>query len=369
MARLGAGIRKRNDGTLEKRITIDGKRYSIYGKTTKEIATKEQEVRNRAEQGLYKANMNITLDKYFNEWLERKKKEIKGNTIRRYRSIYDNQISACLGSKKVCKIERRDVLALQKSLSEKQTISYTNEVVNTLKIVLNGAIQDEIILRNPANVKALKDTEEKARDNIHRALTEIEQKAFMQELREDYYYEFIALMLCSGMRFGEVGALTWQDVDYKNNVIHVTKTLTMGDNNKMVVGDSPKTKAGTRDIPLTDTIKGILMAQKGKLGNIAPIGNTNVFLSVYGHLVRHQSIERAIKQTLNRLEEKGVHIEHFTSHALRDTFATRYIEQGGTPQTLKTILGHSSLAMTMDLYAHVLPNTKQSEMDKLHIAI
>ncbi|MCI8889082.1 MAG: tyrosine-type recombinase/integrase, partial [Hungatella sp.] len=60
---------------------------------------------------------------------------------------------------------------------------------------------------------------------------------------------------------------------------------------------------------------------------------------------------------------------HFTAHALRDTFATRFIEQGGNPQTLKTILGHSSLAMTMDLYSHVLPNTKQQEMDNLKIVL
>ena len=49
--------------------------------------------------------------------------------------------------------------------------------------------------------------------------------------------------------------------------------------------------------------------------------------------------------------------------------ATRYIEQGGNPQTLKTILGHTSLAMTMDLYSHVLPNTKQKEMDNLKIVL
>lgn len=60
-------------------------------------------------------------------------------------------------------------------------------------------------------------------------------------------------------------------------------------------------------------------------------------------------------------------MEHFTAHALRDTFATRYIEQGGNPQTLKTILGHSSLSMTMDLYSHVLPDTKQKEMNQLKI--
>ena len=62
-------------------------------------------------------------------------------------------------------------------------------------------------------------------------------------------------------------------------------------------------------------------------------------------------------------------IAPFTSHALRDTFATRCIEQGGNPQTLKTILGHSSYSVTMDLYSQVLPNTRKEEMEKIRIEI
>lgn len=85
--------------------------------------------------------------------------------------------------------------------------------------------------------------------------------------------------------------------------------------------------------------------------------------------MHNHAVNRAISDAIARLEEKGKTIEHFTAHALRDTFATRYIEQGGNPQTLKTILGHTSLAMTMDLYSHVLPNTKQKEMDSLKIVL
>lgn len=73
---------------------------------------------------------------------------------------------------------------------------------------------------------------------------------------------------------------------------------------------------------------------------------------------------------LEKIElSQKIKIEHFTSHALRATFATRAIEQGMTPQTLKTIMGHSSYKMTMDLYAHVLPNTKQEEMKKIEFVV
>ncbi|MCI8927968.1 MAG: site-specific integrase [Lachnospiraceae bacterium] len=94
-----------------------------------------------------------------------------------------------------------------------------------------------------------------------------------------------------------------------------------------------------------------------------------LFVSVGGKIIDNDAVNRAISRALSGLEKNGITIEHFTAHALRDTFATRYIEQGGSPQTLKTILRHSSLAMTMDLYSHVLPNTRQKEMDNLKIVL
>ena len=92
-----------------------------------------------------------------------------------------------------------------------------------------------------------------------------------------------------------------------------------------------------------------------------------IFCSVYGHMIQCGAIYCAIVKAIKKMEANGFEIEHFSVHALRDTFATRYIEAGGSPQTLKTILGHSSLKMTMDLYAHVLPNTKAEEMNRISI--
>lgn len=211
---------------------------------------------------------------------------------------------------------------------------------------------------------------EHASDTYHRALTEEEQKQFMQEVKTEWHYELIALLLCTGLRIGEATALTWQDVDYNNNVLHITKTVSRTEEGKYTIG-MPKSKAGIRDIPLNEGIKNILNSQKEKqqkmYGNIIGMSQP-VFEKIYGGTVYNAPVNRAITDTLNRLEAKGKHIEHFSAHALRDTFVTRYIEQGGSPQVLKTILGHSSLAMTMDLYSHVMPNTKQQEMNNVKIA-
>ncbi len=368
MARLGAGTRKRADGTLEKRFTIDGKRYSIYGKNTKEISQKEQEIRKKIEAGIYTDNRNLTLDQYFAEWLTGKRNGTKGNTLKTYRSYYYKHISPQIGGRKVQQLERREILNMQRDISERLAATTCNGVMRTLKVVLNDAVHDDIILKSPADgIKALKETD-KATETYHRALSEQEQKDFMQEMAKDYYYEFVLLLLCTGMRIGEAAALAWSDIDYRQNVIHVTKTVTFNENGTMAIG-SPKSEAGKRDIPLNDTIKGVLSDQRKKLGNVLPMNDNRIFASVYGGIVHNHAINRAISDALARLEEQGRPMEHFTAHALRDTFATRYIEQGGSPQTLKTILGHSSLAMTMDLYSHVLPNTKQKEMDNLKIVI
>lgn len=374
MARLANGVRKRPDGLLEKRFMVEGKRYSVYGINNKEIEQKERELRKIIEAGSYTSNRKVTLDEYFEEWLVGKRNNTKSNTLKTYKAFYYKHISPVLGGKKIQKIERREVLKLQNEVSQKLSISTCNVVLKVLKIVLNEAVNDDIIVKNPASgIRSLKETGVKATESHHRALEEWEQEKFMEQVRTDFYYELIALLLTTGMRQGEAAALTWSDIDYKQNVIHITKTVTYDEDGKIKVGDTPKSDAGKRDIPMNDTIKEVLKAQKKKNAMLQSSNvmqfNNRIFSTVYGGIVNSLVINRTITNALKRLEEQGIHIEHFTAHALRDTFATRYIEQGGNMQTLKTIMGHGSLAMTMDLYSHVLPNTKQSEMNSIKISI
>ena len=372
MARLAAGVRKRADGTLEKRITIDGKRYSIYGKTSKDIAEKEQDLRASVANGQYINNKNVTLDQYYEGWIERKRlKKTKSNSLRLYATNYREHISPSLGKKKVAQIETRELWELQKELSQRVAPTTCNLVFTILKIILNDADKAGIFVnkKNPIlAVEPVENTSPKATKTIHRALTEEEQAAFMEEMRTDHYYELVALLISTGMRCGEACALEWNDIDYAKNVIHINKTVTYNEQGEPYVGDSPKTEAGIRDIPMTDNIKKILRMQREKSGNVFRLDG-RIFSSTVGSLVTSPYITGTIQRALKRLDGKGVHIERFSAHALRDTFATRFIEQGGNPQTLKTILGHSSLAMTMDLYAQVLPNTKQNEMNNVFIAI
>lgn len=373
MARLAAGIRKRKDGILEKRFTVNGKRYSVYGKTSKEIGDKEQDLREKLKSGTYTDDRNITLDVYFKEWINRKKGTIKASTVYSYSTYYNHNISPGLGRRKISQLERRELYAFQGELAKQLHPANVNQIFKVLRMILNDAVTDGIIVRNPADgVKALKNEEAAAAETIHRALTETEQETFMRAAAGSYYYEFMAIMILTGMRYGEAAALTWEEVDHKANVIHVVKNRNVLEDGSAGIG-TPKTSTSIRDIPITNEVRRILKQQGDKMKllnglNVLPF-DRRVFSTPGGAIISSQVINRAIERILQQLDEEGVHIDRFTSHAFRDTFATRYIEQGGNPQTLKTILGHKNLSITMDLYSHVLPNTKQKEMDLLRIIV
>lgn len=365
MARMATGVRKRADGTLEKRFTIEGKRYSVYGRTNKEITEKELELRKKLSEGLYVKNSKVTLDKYFEEWKAGRRNTTKGNTLKTYSSYYYNHVSPVLGKKKVQDIERREIKNLQGRLMKELSANTVNTAMKVVTAVFNDAVKDEIIARNPAaEIGALK-SEKKAVQTIHRALTEEEQIAFMSEAKEEHLYNFYALLLSTGMRPGEAAALTWDDIDEEKGVIHVRSTVTFTEDGKRVTG-TPKSEAGYRDVPIIPTARAALNAQRG---NYIQFKTRRVFSSVYGRMVDTATVNRSIQHVLKRLSAKGIEIPRFTAHAFRDTFATRFIEQGGQPQTLKVILGHNSLAMTMDLYAHVLPDFKNDEMQRVNIRL
>lgn len=175
------------------------------------------------------------------------------------------------------------------------------------------------------------------------------------------------------MRTGEVRALEWSDIDFKNKIIHVTGTLTE------IAGkafkDTPKTKTSRRDIPMLDNVERIFikrkeeqMLRKAALGDKykSKEGLENlIFKSGRGTPVSNSCYVRMLNRAVEKINNAGMEFEHVHPHTLRHTFATRCIENGMPPQVLKAILGHSSLAMTMDLYAHVLPDTKAEEMKKI----
>jgi integrase len=153
-------------------------------------------------------------------------------------------------------------------------------------------------------------------------------------------------------------ALTWDDVDFANREIHINKTATVIQNGYLII-NPPKTKTSYRTIPLTQTALHILKEQKER--KVISLQNAQyVFTGDDGEIISNQNYTRTLRYIC---EKNG--IRPVSMHSLRHTFATRCIEAGMLPKTVQTILGHSTLQMTMDRYVEITDREKHKELEEI----
>ena len=348
------------------RVFVDGATYEVTAKTLKDCKVKYEELRDQIKSGMHIDNRNITLEKYWNDWLLEREGIVKESTLYADDKSW-KYLKPILGKRKLSEITKADVLRLQKELKKTLAANTVNKVTNLLSKMLTSAMHNRIINYNPVSaVKKLEHTGKAAKESNHRALTVDEQKRFFAAAKGTYYYNLYCFLIYTGCRIGEAAALTWNDIDYKNNVIHIKRTVSRTSDSDYIISDTPKTKSSIRDIPLKDNVKKILQDQKeqNKGLRIVPF-DQRIFTTQTGDIIQYTCVNTCIMAIIKKLDG----FERFSVHALRVTFATRCIEQGMQPNTLKELMGHGSYRMTMDLYAHVLPDTKAAELEKIEIAI
>ena len=373
--KLPKGITLRKDGRYVGRFMYHGEKFTVYGEDLRKVKKELANLKYEVEHNLYQKPSRITIDQWFNEWVETyKARNVKPTTLEIYKRHYRVHIQGSLGKKYLVDVRANDIQKLFNTMADNQ---YSMSTIEHVKNVINGmmaqAYKNKLIKENPMMFITVPNGKEK-KDRV--ALTKEEQNLFL-EYAEKYSpqtYTLFALALCTGMRKGELFALRWEDVDFTNRVIHVTGTLSKLSHAAPYRG-TPKTKTSLRDIPMMDYAYKILKQQKkeqmemrlmqGEKWKPLPDLENLVFTSNTGKSRLSSSIFSIMNKIIKHIKEDGKQINDFPFHVLRHTFATRAIEGGMNPQTLKTILGHSSLSMTMDLYSHVMEDTKAKEMNQI----
>lgn len=307
----------------------------------------------------------MTLKQLIDEWLyENHALEIKRRTLLRYEGITRIYIYPNYGDIDIKEITPRDLQrwvntlreSISKSTGKPLSPSSINSFIGIFKQSFAYAEDYEILDYNPTH--KIKRIPEKKEDSL-RVFTREEQirlENYIDKLGDQEYFVYI-LVLYTGLRLGEVTALTWSDINLRNGIMTINKTkYKTTDKNGLwyYVTDTPKTEKSVREIPLPSFLRETLKEMKrNKKSKYVVSRNDGSELT-----------DKVIVWRLARILKK-LHIRKLCFHSLRHTFATRALENKMDIKTLSEILGHSDITTTLNIYTHSLMNHKKQAMRKI----
>lgn len=370
MPRKGENIYKRKDGRWEGRYVKgrDGKKaiYGyVYSKTYSEV--KKQLILKRAEYALEenKPSVSVMKDGKFSElsemWSRSTQASVKESTWNKYRNILKCSIVPRLGNKNLSEIDYSVVSALCNDLMESGGKDQSGLAAKTVADALSLT---KAVIKYASRMKYLTDrtaldVSVKVKNAPLRVLSVQEQQILISELTEELDFTGLGIYIClfTGIRVGELCALTWDDISLENNIIHIHRTMQRiqtpdGEKKTAILIAEPKSQCSIRDIPIAGTLREKLIQQSAKEGYVLT-GNKNKY-------VEPRTMQNRFKAIVDRC---GIRDAHF--HTLRHTFATRCIEVGFDIKSLSEILGHANVSITLNRYVHPSMELKQKNMDKL----
>ena len=355
---LGVGINQRKDGFYSGRfVDKNGRRQQKYFKKLQECRQWIADATYQDEHSNICDISNMTLDAWFDMWMEMNKESFRYNTLKARKRRYEQDIKPIIGQMLVAEIRTIHCQNVMMSAKGKYARSTLSQIRSVMKILFDYALDNAIITSNPVTrqVKIIGEKDER----VTKILTLEEQNKLVSSLDNYNFKSQYLFVLNTGLRCGEMIALTWDDIDFVNKKISITKTATVIASNNKVIINPPKTKSSIREVPLTKAALEILKEQKKK--KVVNIENSMyVFTGKDGEIISNQNYSR----TLSYICKKNG-IDPISMHSLRHTFATRCIEAGMKPKTLQTILGHSTLAMTMNKYVHTTDDEKFKELERI----
>ncbi len=371
---LGVGLTQRKDGLYQGRYKDRfGKYKTIYNKKLCDLK-KELTVAIRDNQLYTSVRDEIKLDNWFDRWMDvYKKKSVRPNTIREYTHIYNKNISPFLGERNINSLVKSDI---QQLIRRADDDGYHYERQSKIKIILNDmfsrAVEDDLMVKNPAKgVRLYKDKEQKIR-----VLTTGEQDVFFDFCKNTFYDNLFNVAINTGLRPGELFALTNEDVHIKEGYIDVNKTLVyqkyLDDKCKTFHIEPPKTKQSYRHVPINSVCYEYLIKQIELKETVskrrAKEQNNYLFVTKFNTPLNSVIYSDAIRSVVRRINETRTledQFAFFSGHTFRHTFATRCFEAGIQPKVVQSYLGHASLKMTMDLYTHVTADKATSDIERI----
>ena len=211
------------------RKMVDGERVTITDDDLIELRKKENELLHQIDRGrrISSKSAKTTLNEYFENWLELYAKSgRKATTCTNYKSYYNTYIRETIGKKPITKVSKADIQKIINDMvRDGKKHSTLANLKSCLNIVCDCAVDDDIIVKNPAKNIQLPQTESEKREPVPEEHIKIFLEYVRNSDRYSYSYPAFLVLFNTGMRVGELAALTWEDVDTKAGEIHINKSL------------------------------------------------------------------------------------------------------------------------------------------------
>lgn len=372
MPRRGENIRKRKDGRWEGRFIKShdsggkAKYGSVYGSTYLDVKKKLNEaVEQVSKNALPTANHDLTFREVLFLWLQSNRIKLKDQTYTKYSYLIESHILPHLGQ---IKIQKLDVATINLFVYAKAnngrldgsgglSPSYIQTICFIISSALDFSVKEGYRSSNIGSITRPVNNKGKQKVKVlSRKEQDVLERYLIDNIDERKLGVLISLRL--GLRVGEVCGLRWEDVDFKDQTVHVQHTVERianiapytDDNKTRLALCETKTVFSNRVIPIPSGIMPLFTQCRRTSGFILP-GNTYEYTDP-------RTFQNAFHKYLDECK-----LRSFNYHCLRHTFATRCIEAGVDVKSLSELLGHSSVNITLNIYVHSSLEHKRNQLE------
>ena len=382
--RRGESIRQ--DGRYQFKYHVNGKAHFVYSwrleptdklpvgkKPCLSLRELEKQIGYDLDNRLDPVGKNITVNELVDRYLATKT-GVKYNTQMNYKFVKNILKTHPFGDTKISRVKTSDAKLFLIKLQQEDGRGYSS--VKTIRGVLRPAFQmavdDDVLNKNPFGFHLAGVV---VNDSVTReAITKEQMNKFLKFVHDDNvyckYYEVIYILFHTGMRISEFCGLTISDIDLENNIVNIDHQLQRTSDMKYIL-DTTKTDAGTRKLPITQDVADCFLTiledrKKPKYEKMIKGHTGFMFLDKNGNPEVAMHWQHRLNHMVKRYNDiYRVQMPNITPHVCRHTYCSNMAKSGMNPKTLQYLMGHSDIAVTLNVYTHVGLGDAEKELQKM----